>query len=102
MELAAAIVDQSLHESELFQNQPAGRALRYMHINSVGQKLLEVNYKLSHAKTIWNGVRSCKAAFFASGVERYGDQGYGEVVEDTSSLNHRSLRPMPGDSTNSQ
>ena len=30
------------------------------------------------------------------------DQGYGEVVEGNSSLTYRSLRPMPGDSTNSK
>ena len=38
-------------EPELFHNQPADRALRYMqHINSVSQKHGEVTYKLSHAK----------------------------------------------------
>ena len=35
-------------------------------------------------------------------VEMLCDQGYGEFVEDTSSLTYRSLRPIPGDSTNSK
>ena len=103
MRLATSIVDPCLQETELFHNQPADRALRYMqHINSVSQELGEVNYKLSHAKATWKGGRSYKAAAFASCVERLCDQGYGEVVESTSSLTYRSLRLIPGDSTNSE
>ena len=79
------------------------RALRYMqHINSVSQELGEVTYKLSHAKATWKGGRTYKTKDFAACVEMLCDQGYGEVVEDTSSLTYRSLRPMPGDSTNSK
>ena len=56
MRQAAAIVDQCLQETELFNNQPADRALRYMHhINSVSQEHGEVTYKLSHAKATWKG-----------------------------------------------
>ena len=103
MRTAAGIVDQCLQETELFHNQPADRALRYMqHINSVSQELGEVTYKLSHAKATWNGGRTYKTKDFAACVEMLCDQGYGEVVEDTSSLTYRSLRPMPGDSTNSK
>ena len=72
------------------------------HINSVSQKLGEVTYKLSHAKATWKGGRTYKTKDFAACVEMLCDQGYGEVVEDTSSLTYRSLRPMPGDSTNSK
>ena len=103
MQTAAAIVDQCLQETELFHNQPADRALRYMqHINSVSQEHGEVTYKLSHAKATWKGGRTYKSKDFASCVEMLCDRGYGEVVEDTSSLTYRSLRPMPGDSTNSK
>ena len=72
------------------------------HINSVSQELGEVTYKLSHAKATWKGGRTYKTKDFAACVEMLCDQGYGEVVEDTSSLTYRSLRPMPGDSTNSK
>ena len=71
------------------------------HINSVGLKHGDVIYKLSHAKATWKGW-SYKSKDFATSVEMLCDQGYGEVVEDTSSLTYRSLRPMPGDSTNSK
>ena len=102
MQLAAAIVDQYLQETELFHKQPADRALRYMqHIKSVSQKHGEVTYKLSHAKATWKGWRTYKSKDFAACVEMLCDQGYGEVVEDTSSLTYRSLRLMPGDGTNS-
>ena len=103
MKTAASIVDQCLQETELFHNQPADRALRYMqHINSVSQEHGEVTYKLSHAKATWKGGRTYKSKDFAACVEMLCDQGYGEVVEDTSSLTYRALRPMPGDSTNSK
>ena len=103
MKTAASIVDQCLQETELFHNQPADRALRYMqHINSVSQEHGEVTYKLSHAKATWKGGRTYKTKDFAACVEMLCDQGYGEVVEDTSSLTYRSLRQMPGDSTNSK
>ena len=72
------------------------------HINSVSQEHGEVTYKLSHAKATWKGGRTYKSKDFAACVEMLCDQGYGEVVEDTSSLTYRSLRPMPGDSTNSK
>lgn len=59
MQTAAAIVDQCLQETDLFHNQPADRALRYMqHINSVIQEHGEVTYKLSHAKATWKGRRT--------------------------------------------
>lgn len=77
--------------------------MRYMqHINSVNQKRGEVTYKLSHAKATYKDGRTYKAANFEFCLERLCDQGYGEVVEDTSSLTCRSLRPMPGHRTNNQ
>jgi hypothetical protein len=103
MELAAAIVDQCLQETELFHNQPADRTLRYMqHINSISQKVGDVTYKLSHAKATWKGGRDFKSKDFATCVEKLCDQGYGEVVEGTSPLTYRSLRQMPGDSTDNE
>ena len=71
------------------------------HINSVGLKHGDVIYKLSHAKATWKGW-SYKSKDFATSVEMLCDQGFSEVVEDTSSLTYRSLRPMPGNSTNSE
>ena len=54
MQTAAVTVDQCLQETDLFYNQPADRALRYMqHINSFGQEHGEVTYKLCHAKATW-------------------------------------------------
>ena len=72
------------------------------HFNAVSQKHGEVNYKLSHAKATWKGGRIDKSRDFAACVEMLCDQGYGEVVESTSSLTYRSLRLIPGDSTNSE
>ena len=103
MQTPAAIVDQCLQETELFHNQPADRALRYMqHINSVSQEHGEVTYKLSHAKATWKGGCSYKAQDFATCVEKLFAQGYGEQGQVGKSVTYKSLRPMPGDSTNSK
>ena len=72
------------------------------HINAVSQKHGEVNYNLSHSKATWEGGPTYLLRDFAACVEMLCDQGYGEVVESTSSLTYRSLRLIPGDSTNSE
>jgi len=68
------------------------------HINSLSQTLGEVTYKTCRAKATWKGGRTYKSKDFAACVDMLCAQGYGEVVEGTSSLIYRSLRPMPGDS----